>query len=320
MVDRRVSALIAALCCVACAEKTARSSGSSASAEHRSSSAADGAPVASARAASGCSKPKGEVGERQLTFKSRTGRYFVSVPKAYEAGKRYPLGFAFHGRNRNHLQCRDFDCSGVQRVMGEEAVLVYMQSLREPLDAEQSGWESPSEREDNARFFELVLEQTKAELCIDERRVFVMGTSSGASFSNLLACRYGDRLLAVAPVAGGLPESQGCKGSPAAIVIHGIDDPQVPLAAGERARESFLERAGCQRATKPLIVDLHREVRRKRDAKPSIEAAECADYLGCPAASPLRWCEHSYGGYDGSTHGWPEVAGQLIWDFVRALP
>ena len=27
----------------------------------------------------------------------------------------------------------------------------------------------------------------------------------------------------------------------------------------------------------------------------------------------------SYGGYDGSTHGWPPVGGQLIWDFVKGL-
>ena len=115
------------------------------------------------------------------------------------------------------------------------------------------------------------------------------------------------------------PESQGCKGAPAADVIHGIDDPHVPFAAGEMARDNYLKRAGCTSTTTPLLADMHAEIRKDRDAKPSIEAAKCVDYQGCAAGSPVRWCEHSYGGYDGSTHGWPPVGGQMIWDFVKAL-
>jgi hypothetical protein len=39
-----------------------------------------------------------------------------------------------------------------------------------------------------------------------------------------------------------------------------------------------------------------------------------ANRTGC-----RTWCEHSEGGYDGSTHGWPLFGGQQIWDFVSAL-
>lgn len=254
-----------------------------------------------------------------MTVNTRTGLYIVSLPTSYDMAKPYPLGFGFHGRNRNHENCQQGDCAGFQSVMGQQAVLVYMQSLREPLDAEMSGWEGGDERDDNAHFFEQVLEQVASDYCVDEARVFVAGTSSGASFSNLLGCRFGDRLLAVAPVSGGLPESQNCKGAPAAIVIHGIDDPHVPFTAGEMARANYQDRSGCMDTTVPALATMHQEIRTKRDAQPSVEDAACVDYQGCAAASPLRWCEHSYGGYDGSTHGWPPVGGQMIWDFVKAL-
>jgi len=31
------------------------------------------------------------------------------------------------------------------------------------------------------------------------------------------------------------------------------------------------------------------------------------------------WCEHSEGGYDGTTHGWPLFGGDQIWAFVSGL-
>jgi poly(3-hydroxybutyrate) depolymerase len=275
------------------------------------------APGAEPRASAGCNKPGGAAGERRLAVHARTGLYIVSLPSVYDGTKPYPLGFGFHGRNRNHENCQESDCAGFQSVMKDEAVLVYMQSLREPLDAEMSGWESAAERDDNAKFFELVLAELKANYCVDERRIFAAGTSSGASFSNLLGCRYGDQLRALAPVAGALPESQGCKGAPAAILIHGIDDPQVPITAGEAARLQQVARAKCSDTTVPPLARMHADIRAKRDARPSVEDAKCVDYQGC--AAPIRWCEHSYGGYDGSTHGWPPVGGRLIWDFVKGL-
>jgi polyhydroxybutyrate depolymerase len=204
-------------------------------------------------------------------------------------------------------------------VMGEQAVLVYMQSLREAGDA-QSGWERPEEREGNLRFFDLVLAQIEAEYCVDERRVFLAGSSSGGNFANLLGCLHGDQFLAIAPVSGSLKEPPACQGAPAALVIHGIDDSHITIDRGEAARENYRLRSGCATTTTPPLADMHAQVRSARDQKPSVETLGCVDYDGCRSGAPLRWCEHSYGGWDNSTHGWPPVAGQVIWDFVKSLP
>jgi poly(3-hydroxybutyrate) depolymerase len=276
-------------------------------------------PSVTSKPSKGCGKPPGPVGERQLTVGSQTGLYIVSLPQAYDPAKAYPLGFAFHGRTRSHANCQNNDCGGFQSAMSEEAVLVYMQSLREPGDT-GSGWERPEERAGNLQFFELALAQVEADYCVDEQRIFLAGSSSGGNFSNLLGCLHGDRFLAIAPVSGALKDPPPCRGAPAALVIHGIDDSHITIDRGEQARENYRRRSGCSEATTPPLAEMHAQVRRARDQKPSVETLACVDYAGCAAASPLRWCEHSYGGWDNSTHAWPPVGGQLIWDFVKALP
>lgn len=265
----------------------------------------------------GCGQPPGPTGERSMRVGARTGRYIVSVPRGYEPSSAYPLVFAFHGRNRNHRDCQKTDCAGIQSVMGNEAVLVYLQSLREPLNAEKSGWEHADELDDNVRFFDQVFADVKRRFCVNERRVLLTGTSSGGTFANWLGCRYGEQVLAVAPVSGGWSPNDACKGAPASILIHGIDDPHVPLAYGETARKNFVARAQCGADSAPPLGEMHAAIRAKRDAKPTVEDAACVDFQGCSAK--VRWCEHSYGGYDGSTHGWPPIGGKLIWDFFRTL-
>jgi polyhydroxybutyrate depolymerase len=263
----------------------------------------------------GCGKASLD-GARQLSIEGFDGLYYVNLPSTYDAQRPYPLGFAFHGDNRNHYDCRSQDCYGFQSELGEEAVLVYMQSLRAPSSALDGGWDD--QREANAAFFEAVLDSMESEFCIDDSRVFVAGTSSGAIFANLLACRHGDRLLAAAPVAGSLPENEGCRGTPAALLIHGVDDPHVPFEEGEVARDFYVSQNGCSAAAEAEVASMHSEIREKRDATPTVEDIACVDYQGC--STPVRWCEHSYGGYDLSTHGWPAAGGELIGEFVRGLP
>jgi poly(3-hydroxybutyrate) depolymerase len=269
----------------------------------------DGGKGGGAVKSAGCGKAAGASGARTIEVNGEAGAYLISVPPSYSATNAYPLGFAFHGYGRTHENCRDTDCRGFQSEIGDEAILVYMKSFTE-------GWEQPEVRDKNAAFFEKVLEQTKAEFCVDVERVFVAGTSSGASFTNLLACRYGDRLLAAAPVAGSLPESD-CKENVAFVGLHGIDDPHVTFASGEAARDFFLAENGCGTTTSPPLTTVHANIRAARDTQTT--AIECVDYGGCRSGLPVRWCEHSEGGYDNSTHGWPTDGGKLIWEFVKAL-
>lgn len=259
-----------------------------------------GAPTGSA----GCGMAPPADGVLSIDVKGQAGEYVLSIPDGYDPMTPSPLGFAFHGRNRTGPNCHDGDCAGFQDTMQDDAVLVYMTSLG------GTGWEGDGEREINVAFFETLRAELEATLCIDTSRVFVAGTSSGAHFTNVLGCRFGDSLLAIAPVAGYLPETE-CVGQPAALVIHGVLDSS--FDAGVTARDFWRDNSGCMDVTVPTIEEVHASV------TATMETHGCAVYQGCAAGAQVTWCEHSEGGYDGTTHGWPLFGGEAIWEFVQAL-
>src|SRR5690606_22631770 len=155
--------------------------GGSASTGGSSSGTGGSAPLPEVPSA-GCNMGAPTEGARTITVNAEEESYIVSLPDNYNPATPYPLGFAFHGFGRTGQQCQAGDCAGFQSVMQNEAVLVYMRSTGE-------GWEQNEVREQNVDFFEAVLDSVLAETCIDESRVFVAGTSSGAHFSNILGCR-----------------------------------------------------------------------------------------------------------------------------------
>jgi polyhydroxybutyrate depolymerase len=253
----------------------------------------------------GCGIPNPPSGILSFRVENQDAEYQLSLPSNYDPTTAYPLGFGFHGRNRTGPNCHDGDCAGFQSVMGDHAVLVYMTALGGAL-----GWEGTGEREINVQFFEELVAHVKANYCVDEQRIFVAGTSSGAHFVNVLGCRFGDWLLATAPVAGYLPE-RNCVGQIPALVIHGVSDSS--FSAGVEARDFYVGRNGCDGVADPPLAPAHDSVVANR------ESHQCVSYQGCDPRKPVTWCEHSEGGYDGSTHGWPKFGGQQIWDFVQSL-
>ncbi len=260
------------------------------------------------RPSPGCdSGAAGATGEGTLTLTSgAVAEYFIGGP-ASDATDPRPLAFVFHGANNTHIDCRDGgNCGGVRRAVEAEAITVYMRSLA-------PSWTEPM-LEENIQWFDEMLDHVKNNYCVDERRVVSIGTSSGAHFSNILACRRGNDLMAVVPGAGEAWVRDDCEGHVAALVIHGIDDTSVTLDKGESARDWYAERNGCEQAD---ATAMHQVVRDARDAGEN--ATECIDFQGCDEGLPVRWCEHSEGGYDGSTHGWPSQGGPLAVEFMQSL-
>ena len=78
-----------------------------------------------------------------------------------------------------------------------------------------------------------VLDTTEQQLCIDTNRVYTTGYSNGAFMASAVACRFSDRVAAVAPVAG-VRIIKGCKPRrPVPVVaFHGTADGFVSYAGG----------------------------------------------------------------------------------------
>jgi poly(3-hydroxybutyrate) depolymerase len=143
----------------------------------------------------------------------------------------------------------------------------------------------------------------------------VAGVSSGGQFVEHLACKFGDQLWAVAPIAayvdGGV--DTGCTGTPAQLIIHGITDHLADHA--HPVRDLYVKRNGC-----PVIPAGLADAESKMMAAFAAKRAEyaCVDYPGC-AKNAVRYCVSSQITYDGLTHGWPQVGGQLIREFLETL-
>ena len=83
-------------------------------------------------------------------------------------------------------------------------------------------------------FFESILDFAEKSLCVDMRRVYSIGFSTGAFLSYGIACRYPDRVAGIGADAGGLSKNEynEClnSGSGAMPVqsFHSLADPTVP--------------------------------------------------------------------------------------------
>lgn len=264
------------------------------------------------RPSAGCGSPLSvAVGNQFLDRAAEAGKYILTPPTDYDVDTPYPVFFVFHGANNTEGDCRGGgNCRGVARALEGHGFVVYQKAVG-------NSWTTEEERAQNVANFDQILDRLAAGSCIDEGRVTAMGTSSGAHFTNILACRRGDRLQAAVPGAGELFETEGCVGEVAALVIHGIDDMGVPVGLGEAARDAYAERNGCSGETSPPLGEVRASVREARTAE--MDLTVCATYSGCRPGLAVRWCEHSVPGYDGSTHGWPPSGGPLALEFATEL-
>jgi polyhydroxybutyrate depolymerase len=91
---------------------------------------------------------------------------------------------------------------------------------------------APAEDNHDLAFLGELLDHLEARLCVDTDRIFAVGMSNGAQMSSLLACRLGDRIAAIAPIAG-VEHNEPCDGPPVPVIaFHGSTDPVVPFEGG----------------------------------------------------------------------------------------
>ena len=258
-------------------------------------------PVPSA----GCGKLNPVDGPREIMTGGQTANFNVHLPDDYDANTPMPLGFGFHGFGNNECGPDSGECRGFKDL---PAVTVYMKSI-------SAGWEQSEVLETNITYWQDVLALMKEEYCIDESRVFIAGVSSGGQFISHLTCRFGDQLWQTTAVCAGAVNPGDCVGTPPVLVIHGVTDGAGDF--GNATVANFAERNGCSEEPPAMLEQARSDM---MDAFNAQEAEHvCLDWEGCTEA-PVRFCISSQITYEGLTHGWPMVGGQLIGEFQATLP
>jgi polyhydroxybutyrate depolymerase len=238
------------------------------------------------------------VGDQERTFLARVPEGAASAPR--------DLVIAFHGRTNDAARARRYFRLDAALP---DAIIVYPRAL--PAAPGTFAWSDPGDAADRLRDFALVdaiIDAFGVAHCIDLARVFVVGHSLGASFANDVACRLGDRIRAVASVAGGI-QGGPCSEGTAALILHHPDDHLVPLSSGERVRDAFLAANGL--AAVPAATAEH----------PALARLGCLRYDD--PDHPVVWCLHDDatapgGRYD--PHTWPDGTAAAIAAFLAGLP
>jgi len=245
----------------------------------------------------------------------RTGKYFIDVngtkrefivtlPENYDHSKSYPLIFAWHGFGGSAMGVasgsfyRTGAYFGILKASENQAIFISGQGLPEfiPGMGSGAGWNNRNDRD--VAFVWTLINWAESNMSIDESRIFSTGHSYAAMFSNLLACRLGNKIRAIASMSGSFwqvgienPYIQCDRNKVAAWFAHGKNDRGVVYETGEFVRDYFIRVNECS------------------FSYTKITPRGCIRYNDCATGYPVVWCKHSKG------HTEPSYAGKEIWDF-----
>jgi poly(3-hydroxybutyrate) depolymerase len=211
--------------------------------------------------------------------------YLVDLPTGYDKTRPYPLVMAFRGSGVTAEQFRAR--LNLPQATGNEAILVHPNCV-----GDASSWDVQRD----LPLFDMLLAQTVARYCVDERRVFAAGQEFGGYFTSMLGCLRADKLRAIASFAPGVPPTATCPGELAVWIAQSNADPATAVANARNTSSFWGKHNGCD-VTISMAVD----------PKP------CIEYASCHAGVAVRYCE-----YDGTTD-LPAFAASGVWSFFKGL-
>jgi polyhydroxybutyrate depolymerase len=188
----------------------------------------------------------------------------VHVPPLAARGRPLPLVLAFHGAGWSGAWMEDY--TGLSGVSDKGGFLVaYPDAYGKARVWNYSG---PARRiPDDVAFGRDLLTAIEQRFCVDPGRAFATGVSNGGGMAARLGCELSERLLAIAPVAGGYSKLPPCRPArPLSVLeIHDNDDPVVPYKgrgpAGAGSVPRYV-RAWAQRNRCPVRSGFSRPNRR----------------------------------------------------------
>ncbi|HUS29934.1 MAG TPA: PHB depolymerase family esterase [Kofleriaceae bacterium] len=240
----------------------------------------------------------------------------VHVPASYDPQKATPVVFDVHGRTQN--------ASGEMSLSNSKAksdaegfIVVFPESGTSP-----TAWNSgtccdpaSTNKIDDTAFMTKLLDEVEAKLCVDTKRVYMMGMSNGAYESQRIACELADRFAAVGPVAG-LLLFQGCAPSR-----------PVPIMMVNGTADTL-----SQYQYVPQGVDFWKAKNKCTTMQQSYQKGDvtCVTHGGCTGGADVVLCTVQDGG-----HQWPGGGSTFpflgtksdnldttsaLWDFFSAHP
>jgi polyhydroxybutyrate depolymerase len=238
---------------------------------------------------------------------SRT--YVLELSSSYDGKAPQPVLFALHGTGTTAQEFLGSGYGDVRTGVARRAILVGPQGLSR---SGQTGWMGNGGIEQvDKDFFDALVAQLKASYCIDPGRVFAMGHSAGAFFSNELGCTRSNVVRGVGPFNGGGPFGS-CGGKVAAFIVHNPNDSWA--GTGWPTTQFWTKQNGCN---DPGAMPTAAFPGNSTTGNP----LPCQAYAGCDPNYPVTLCLHSYSDqWDGDHAFAVQWGARAVTDFFLALP
>jgi len=180
--------------------------------------------------------------------------YIIHLPTSYSSEKKLPLVLIFHGGGGNAKQMQGY--MGMDAIADKENfICAYPQGINKQWNDGREFKESISANDD-VLFITVLLDSLVKQYAIDKSRIFSTGISNGAFFSFCLADKLADRILAIAPVCGSIPErtfDEYQTSIPVSLLlINGTKDPLVPYNGGGVGNRLIGNRGNCTSTDKTI--------------------------------------------------------------------
>ena len=260
-----------------------------------------------------CLAQKTGTTERTLESNGKQREFLLHVPRSYKKASRkapVPLVIMLHGRTSNGEAAASSYYGWKELSDKEGFVAVFPTALGSPTSWEGAWRGKPT---DDSVFLSELIDLILEELKVDENRVFMTGHSSGGFMSFSFAASHGDKVAAIAPVAG-LVVNKSKPALPVSLIsFHGMADEVVPYGKSNWGTPTALESAE--------LFAAHNECE-------PVERTE----LKKGKVHLDRWTGGKHGtevafySIEGGGHGWPRggsksvAATELIWEFFEAHP
>src|SRR5687767_8792281 len=140
-----------------------------------------------------------------LTVGTLSRTALVHVPSSYDATRAFAVVVDLHGRTLDASS--QMSLSGaIAKADAEGFVVVHPEAWGSPTSWNAGGGccdPASSNDVDDVGFIRSLLDTLEKKLCVDTKRVFVMGLSNGGYLAYRVACELSDRVAAIGSVTGG---------------------------------------------------------------------------------------------------------------------
>lgn len=251
-------------------------------------------PIVAAKPSSGCGKaPTLAAGNHSMTVNGVNRWYLLRLPENYNNSQPYRLIFTLHAAGGTADQV----ANGVGGYLGWYGLPPLVNDMSSAifvsLNALSKNWYEKVP--DGLTFISNIVNDAKAQLCIDEGLDFATGLSSGAEMLYSIGCSMAKTFRGLASLSGN--NAFPCVGGKDPIAFygqHGVSDNVLPISDARDERDQFVRNNGC------TIVPISSATTPAVGSGTHVKTV----YKGCKEGYPVTWIE-----FDGGHTGQPKDKG-----------